>query len=993
MATNAASALFTKPSSLKGLMAGIMTFFSRFARAFLPALVLLPAPALAQEYCTVDVASEADLPQYARPDDPWIYRGTDIPVDEQWLFGELPNGVRYAVRQNGVPPCQVSLRVRIDAGSLHEEENELGFAHLIEHLSFRESRDFGSGEAIAHFQRLGAGFGNDTNAITSDTQTVYQLDLPNAHRATLEESMRLFAGMIQEPALSAENLAADVPIVLAERRERSGPDMRIAMATRELLYAGQRLAERPTIGTVETLQQATPEAVRAFHRRWYRPENTVVVMVGDASPQVLAALVERNFADWHVPGEVTPEPDFGEPQMPAGADPSNPVGETRVIVEPGQPRNLTYAVLRPWVEVVDNLEYNRGLLIDAVAQAIINQRLEEQARAGASYLYALVEQEKVSRTTDGTYVSFTPLTEDWESALADVRSVIAGALAEPPAEDEIERAVSQFDIAFVDMVGQEQIQAGSQLANNMVNAVDIREAVAAPETFLSVFRGMRDRFTPETILQHTRGLFSGNVIRAIMMTPEMGEATAEDLRAALLAPVSANGQGREDAEPVSFDSLPPIGDPTYPVIREPLGPGLAASTEKLTFANGVRAILRDSDNEPGRVTVRVRFGAGWRAIAEDEGVYADLGRRALVTSGIGPLGQNELDRISAGRKMTFNFSIGEGAFEFEGVTRAEDLADQLYLFAAKLAFPRWDVAPVERAKASALLSYDSYNGDPNGVLTRELDYLLRDRDGRYAVPTPEQLRNATASDFRRVWSRLLSQGQVEVAIFGDIDYEPTIEALSRTFGALRLREDVPAEIWEQPVGFPGANAQPVILQHHGDAEQAAAVIAWPTGGGSAGLPQARKLDLLAQIVANRLLDGLRERSGTAYSPFATSNWPLDIDSGGYLMALVQLPPEEIDTFFAEATTIVQDLANAGPSPDELDRVIEPVRQNIFRAQTGHTFWLNQMEGGAFDPLRIANLPSLAADYVNTSAEEIRALAARYLAGHGGFKLVVLPEGI
>ena len=424
-----------------------MILHSRLLRALVPVFLLLPVPALAQQDCTIGVSGPADLPEYTMPADPWIYRGTDIPVDQQWLFGELPNGVRYAVRQNGVPPCQVSIRVRIDAGSLHEEESERGFAHLIEHLTFRESRDFGSGEAIPFFQRLGAGFGNDTNAITSPTQTVYQLDLPNARRDTLENSMHLFAGMIREPALSADNLAADVPIVLAERRERLGPDMRVAMAMRELLYTGQRLAVRPPIGTLETLEGATPQAVRAFHDRWYRPENAVVVLVGDASPQVLAALVERNFADWEVAGSLTPEPDFGDPQMPDGADPANPVGDTLVIVEQGQPRGLTYGIMRPWVQIVDNMEYNRGLLIDSVAQAIINRRLEERARAGGSYLFAGVQQDDTSRSADATFISVTPLTDDWEAALADVRAVIADAQVQPPSEDEIAQAVAQFDVA------------------------------------------------------------------------------------------------------------------------------------------------------------------------------------------------------------------------------------------------------------------------------------------------------------------------------------------------------------------------------------------------------------------------------------------------------------------------------------------------------------------------------------------------------------------
>lgn len=969
-----------------------MTRLSSAFRRFLPvALLLVPAPSLAQDSCTIGMASPADLPAFSRPDDPWIYRGTDIPVDGEWLMGELPNGLRYAVRQNEAPPCQVALRVQIDAGSLHEEESERGFAHLIEHMTFRQSRDLGPGEAIPLFQRWGAAFGLDTNATTSATQTVYQLDLPDMRRDRLEEAMRLFSGMIEAPTLSAENLAADVPIVLSERRERAGPDLRIALALNELLYTGQRLAQRAPIGTVETLQAATPEAVQAFHRRWYRPDNAVVVLVGDASPNVLAALVERYFDDWQVPGPETPEPDFGIPQAPPGADPANPVGEVAVHVEAGQPRQLTYAVLRPWVQIVDNMEYNRGLLVDAVARAIINRRLEENARAGGSYLLAGVSQEDVSRTVDGTFVTFTPLTNDWQSALADVRAVIADALVTPPTEEEIAQTVAQFELSFADMVEQERSQAGPDLASTLVNAVDIREAVAAPGTFQAMFRSMEGRLTPQAILEHSRSQFSGNVVRAFLLTPEEGEATVEQLRAAMLAPPPPAPLARAAGPALNFADLPPIGTPSLPSLREPLGPGLLATTERIVFPNGVRAMIRDSSNEPGRVTVQVRFGAGRAGFAADEAVYADLGARALVSSGIGALGSNELDRITAGRKMSFDFTIGEGSFTFSGDTRAEDLADQLYLFAAKLAMPRWEVAPVERAKASSLLGYDALDGDPMGVLARDLDALLRSGDPRYATPSPEQMRAATAGEFRHVWQRLLGEGEIEVSVFGDIDPEATVLALGQTFGALPPRSPLaPIEQRVAPT-FPASNSVPHVLLHDGDADQAAALVAWPTGGGSPGLPQSRKLDVLAQLIGNRLLDGLREEAGSAYTPFASSNWPLDLDRGGYLLALVQLAPGDVDAVFTEVDAIVADLATNGPTDDELARVIEPMRQYILRAQNSHAFWQHELAGGLYDPYRLGHLPTLATDYVYTSREEIQALAQRYLVGHGGYRVAVLPR--
>ena len=64
----------------------------------------------------------------------WLYKGSDVPQDPAWRFGTLSNGVRYAVRHNGVPPDQVSIRIRIDAGSLYETEKEIGRASCRERV-------------------------------------------------------------------------------------------------------------------------------------------------------------------------------------------------------------------------------------------------------------------------------------------------------------------------------------------------------------------------------------------------------------------------------------------------------------------------------------------------------------------------------------------------------------------------------------------------------------------------------------------------------------------------------------------------------------------------------------------------------------------------------------------------------------------------------------------------------------------------------------------
>ncbi len=978
-----------------------MTSLSRATRAL--ALLLAPfalvQPLLAQQAAPPAPAAQ---PQPAVPapralqtggEVPWLYKGSDVPVDDKWLFGEMKNGLRYAVRRNGVPPRQVSIRVRIDAGSLHEEDSEQGYAHLLEHLLFRESKYLGKAEAISAWQRLGATFGSDANAETSPTHTAYKLDIPNIDNAKLAESFRLLSGMIREPVLSDANVAAERPIVLAEKRERGGAGQRMADLTRRTFFAGQRLSVRNPIGTDETLRAANGKTVQAFYDRWYRPENTVIVVAGDADPMVLAGLVEQWFGDWKGTGKPGVAPDFGDPVAPEGAvdpaGPETPIGELAVGVEPDLPRSLTYAVMRPWRQVEDTIEYNEGLLTDAVAQAIINRRLESRARGGGSYLYAQVQQDDVSRSTDATFVTFAPLSADWQAALADVRAVITDALVNPPTQEEIDREVAQFDVVFVNQVEQESVQAGSTLADNIINAVDIRETVAAPQVVLDVFRNMKPRLTPEAVLERTKGLFEGTVTRSVYVTPAAGEADVAALRLALASEVQADSTARLAAQSISFADLPPVGAPGTIAQQGPLG---VLEIEQVDFANGVKALVWANDAEPGRVTVRVRFGAGWRAFDENSAVYAALGERALVGSGLGELGQNELDALATGRKLGFDFSIDDAVFTLTAQTRSEDVSDQLYLFAAKLGMPRWDRDPVLRAKAGAELAYNTYSTSPGGVLNRDLEYLVTGRDQRFATPDPAALKGATPEGFRAVWEPLLKQGPIEVLVFGEFDQARVIEQLRLTFGALPPRAPIAPEIAARVPGFAPAAERPTVVTHRGDANQAAAVVAWPSGGGVASLRESRQLEILTQLFNNRLLDALRERSGASYSPQVFSRWPADLASGGRITAAAQLEPEMVPVFFAEADKIAQDLAANPPTADELARVTEPLSQMIRRASTGNQFWLYNLEGATQDPQRVLLLRTLLADYSETSPQAMQFLADRYLAKGNRFRLAIIPEG-
>ncbi|MFD2578358.1 M16 family metallopeptidase [Novosphingobium colocasiae] len=491
------------------------------------------------------------------------------------------------------------------------------------------------------------------------------------------------------------------------------------------------------------------------------------------------------------------------------------------------------------------------------------------------------------------------------------------------------------------------------------------------------------------MLEHTRKLFSGTVSRAVFTTPKAGMADAGALKLALQQQVAPDAPPTAvAAAPVSFDKLPAIGKVQTPAAQVQTG---LLGIEEVVWPNGVKALLWPVVEEPGRVMVKVRFGGGTRAIDPADAPYIALGKIALVGSGLASLDQEDLDRISTGRKMGFDFDVDDASFHFSAETRPADLADQLYLFAGKLALPRWDQLPFQRAKAAARIQYATFSTSPQGG-AEPRSVVLPARQGR-PLCHPD-----TRTD-RGGHVRALQEGlgrcsgprpgrSADIRRFrqGGRDHraQPHLRRAPRT-GRTACR---PPPTRDVAVSKP--SAQPVVLYHHGDPDQAAAVVSWPTGGGSMGISESRQLEILTQLFSNRLLDAAREKLGVSYSPYVYSSWPVDLKAGGAITAVAQVDPKSVPVFFQTASEIAQDLIDHPPSAEELALVTEPMRQQVTRAASSTAFFMNQLEGATTDPVRFGSIGTVLADYTETTPQAMQALAARYLGKGNSWRLEVLP---
>lgn len=909
----------------------------------------------------------------------WFYRGSDIAPDPAWRFGTLPNGMRYAIRRNSMPPGQVSVRLRIDAGSLHEADNERGWAHLTEHLAFRANRAFADREARHLLERLGVSFGSDSNATTSPTQTVYQLDLPDADEAKLDTGLRYMSEMVDSALFEAEAVTAERKIVLEERGRRPELASRMQEASWPLYFAGLKLAERDPIGTPETLAAATPEGLRAFYERWYRPSRATLVIAGDADPVLIERLIAKHFADWASTGPEPQEPDFGTV--------AEPPARVATVTYPGAPQSASIMWVRPYEAQPNTKARERTDMARSLAARIINRRLEAKARGDAAFVGAGVREQRETHVADMTSLSVSAKDGRWDEALAQSFGIIRDAVGSPPSAAEIAREMSNLRAAAQSALAGEATVRSPARAQQMVGAIDGNSVVASAAATVAMIEEFAPAMTPAFVGAAMQDLFKGSGPRmALLSASPVAAAEAERL---LAAAERAAPAARMAEREVSFDDLP-----------APQGEGREVSREYIAdmgvtivrFANGSSLTFKQTDFEQGSVQVALHFGKGQAALPTDRpSLHGFAG--LVASSGIADLDLDAMERLLTGRRIGMSFAVGEDSLVLSGSTNKEQLPDQLRLLAAKLAHPRWDAPLFARAKTGLLQSYDLAFASAASRAGRELGAFVHNGDQRWAPLEKEMLSRLELADLQAFFDPMLRAGPIEGIIVGDVDLETAVAAFRRMIAALPPRAPVTVPPASAAVKGPAPRAEPVTFTHQGDSNQAWAAIGWTTFGGKDRTKERRALSLAANIFRARLFEQLREAEGASYSPSARASSSSAFPDWGIFFASTELRPESVPTFMRIAREIVADLAARPADADEFERAKNPVTSGIERQLKTNGYWLSALQDWPTDPTAIANARSFAADYQGLTAEDVRAAVAAHVAEEGAWSMLVLPAKV
>ena len=931
---------------------------------------------------TAPAAVSASSSVAAAPSDPWAQAVSDVPTDPAVRFGVLPNGMRYAIRHNATPPHQAALRLRIDAGSLSERDDQQGLAHFLEHMAFNGSTHIAEGDMTKNLERLGMSFGGDTNAETSFDQTTYKLNLPNTSDEVVDASLFSLREVASELLFESDAVDRERGVIEGEERTSDSPGMRSLKALLPFLAPGQRLSDRLPIGDLNIIRTAPRDRFVDFYRAYYRPERATLIAVGDFDVDAMEARIKARFGDWTNPAANGADPDLGQikPRQP----------ETLIHVEPGAGSSAQIYWTVPHDTSPDTVAERRKSVVRALGFAVLNRRFSNIARLpNPPFLGGGGGYDSLYNALDiGTLaVSFNP--GGWKPAIeaADQEQRRLVQYGVGPAE--LARETTEFRTALQAAAAEAATRQTTSLAGGLVDAVNDNEVFNTPAEDLKQFNEAVATITVDEVNGAVREAFSGNGPLVFITSPiaiEGGEAAVTAaLEASRKTPVTAPVIVADAIWP--YDSFGTPADPSSQSEVADLGATL------VTFPNGVRLTVKPTTFADKQILVSVRVGNGYLDLPTDRPtpvVWAAASE--LVEGGLGKLTAAQLEQVTAGNVVGASFGPDQNAFQYGGATRPEDLPLQMQLLAAYFTDPAWRPEPFAKMKGALPQGLAQARAVPSGAFQLAATGLLYGGDPRFGAPSEPEIAAASLDDMKTLVTEAISHGPIEIIMVGDVTVADAIASVSSTFAALPTRsEAVAPSAAALNVKFPAPTSEPLEFHHTGLPTQALGYVAWPTRDSIGDRKPARIISLLSKVLQLRVTDELREKQGVAYSPGAAATSSIVFPGYGYVFTQVETPPEALPGFFESVDTIAAGLRDTPVTDDELSRARLSTIEGIRRSQANNGYWISALRGIQTDPTQLVAVRTAISDLEAVTPADLQEAARTYLLPARAWRAQVTSE--
>ncbi len=899
---------------------------------------------------------------------------TALKTDPALVSGTLKNNMRYYILENAEPQNRIFLKLMVNAGSVLEDDDQKGLAHLVEHMAFNGTEHFASNDLIDYLELTGMKFGADVNAYTNFDQTVYMLEIPADKPEVLEKALLILHDWACALSFDPVELEKERGVVIEEWRSGRGVSGRLMDVRTPFLYAGSRYAERLPIGDPEIVKNASRERIMDFYRTWYRPDLMSVVITGAVDTAQIQKLLNQKLgviaSVQKVDGKTAAVKKRPEITIPLAAEKT-----AEVFIDKEMPVTSVEISQAAPREKITTEQAFRKILIQEMAVMVLSMRLSEKAKEPeAPFVYANCGSYSLSNKVENEYLTLTAKPNHFNASLSAVLEELERIHLFGITESETKRVK---DIMLNEA---EQIKLNSKKRHSDALAQKIMAAIISGDTFIS--EKERSRLITVLVpgvttqeLNDAAALFlksRGTKLFAVANTEEKNIPTAGEILKEWKnwqPPASLHAYKDIDGSKPLFEPLQQSGSIQSVKDASPQG------IKTMRLSNKVQVIYYPTTFKDNQIIGCAFSKGGLSRISDKDYPSGAAAIRYAVSSGLNGFAAADLTKKLAGKTLSVIPTIKDnsaGIFVQSSVADFEQMMQVLHLYFTKPYFTQegWDTSIDYFNTVAEMIEKDV----PSQFRLLQAKLLYGD-SVRYGAVTKQFVADMNRKKAEEIYRTLFANAADFSFVFvGNIDEKELNRCAEQYLATLPAAARLP-EITHVTPAFPKGVVRGNLKK--GTAPKSTVSISF--GGAARGTEYEEELVQQMLAVLNiRLREKIREdMSGTygvsvvpSFSYQKTPEFLIHIQFGcepGREKELTQTVFDEIKRLQTEAV-----------SAEELAKIKELWRRGQETALRQNRSWLSLIVSAldAGSPLSALDATEAVSNAI--TAENIRKLANRYL---------------
>ena len=904
-----------------------------------------------------------------------------MPVDPQITIGKFANGMRYYIRANKKPEKRAELRLVVNAGSVLEDDDQQGLAHLVEHMAFDGTTHFPKKEIISFMESLGMRFGADVNAYTSFDETVYELTVPTDKPETMDRALLILEDWAHNLSFDPTQVDKERGVVMEEWRLGRGAGFRMLNKIFPVLLNGSRYADRLPIGKPEIIQNGKPERLKQFYKDWYRPDLMAVVAVGDFDKAAIEKMISAHFASMPAPANPKPRktfdiPDHSDTTYAIATD--KEANTTSVEIDtllPARPEGLVGAY--------------RQKTVDRLFSSMLSARLSELTqKPDAPFTLAFAGRNNfIGRTKDSA--TLTALVKEGEvergleALLTEAERVARFGFTSTELERQKQAILRNYERLALEKENRESASRADEYVRNFLQD----ETLPSADDEYALHKRFLPGITLDEVNKLAREWFPDRDRTVIVRAPEKSGLVIPD-QAKLAAVIKS--VPTKDLKPyvdtvataALLDSNPTPGSIVKTSTKDAIG------ITEWELSNGVKVVLKPTNFKEDEILFRATSPGGSSLASDKDYIPASTASQAVTVGGVGKFNAIDLRKFMTGKVAAATPFISELEEGLNGSSARKDLETMFQLIYLRFTAPRADANAFSAQTAQMKSILGNQAAVPEFAFSSAIMAARYQNHPRRRVPTPELVdqwnldksmafykdRFADASDFTFVF----------VGSFDLATMKPLVEKYLGSLPSIHRKES-----WKDVGVRPPADV--VVKKVEKGVEPKSLSFIGFSGPFEYNQTNRVAIRAMADILQRRLLETIREELGGTYSVGVNPSYEKFPNQTYSFTITFGSAPDRTDNLIKRVFEEIEKLKTDGPTDQQLNDEKEALMRDFQTQSKVNNFLLGQIssryENGE-DPAGVWLVPDY---YQKIDKPMIQNAAKTYLNTNRYVEVMLFPE--